>query len=241
MNPISKPADPFESAFGAEAATVSDVGAWLQQLFFLPGDWLLWTLASYAPPIARFFELSTADYGGVFSGVVSALVWLALLILGSIAYTAVRDFDQALTARIVQLYEDARRRIRVAANVIAYRIRQIRTRRADTRRNAPAAEFSEEIDVSIAELRVLHAHAQLPPGYALSVSDVAAALGRRKHDVQQTLSRLKQLNLLNSTVGGLDGESAYTLTPAGRAFLQFRQTAATARRAAPSGTAAPVG
>jgi len=33
---------------------------------------------------------------------------------------------------------------------------------------------------------------------------------------------LQKLNLLRATVGGLDGETAYTLSPAGRTLLQVR-------------------
>jgi DNA-binding MarR family transcriptional regulator len=101
-------------------------------------------------------------------------------------------------------------------------------------------ELSEEIEVSVDELRVLHAHAQLAQGYSMSVSDVAATLGARKHDMERLLSRLVRLNLIRSTLGGPDGESAYTLTSAGQAFLLFRRmTAGNMRRTPPAVPAVP--
>jgi DNA-binding MarR family transcriptional regulator len=227
-----RPSGHFDSFLGdAQPLTISRLGEGLLVLFFAPGDWLLWTVVSYAPPVAAFLEISAADYGGVLSGFISALAWLAALVIVSVVAMAVRDFDQALTCRIVQWHQDVRRRIRVASNLIGFRWRRLAERRGSQRRRVePTIELSEELDVSVAELRVLHAHSELPPGYALPLSDAAVRLGAAKADVERMLSRLKQLNLLCSTVGGLDGESAYTLTAAGRAFLQFRRMkGATAR------------
>ena len=68
-------------------------------------------------------------------------------------------------------------------------------------------------------------HGELGPGYALAVSEVAASLRARVNHAQELLERLTKLQLLESTVGGLDGENAYRLTRTGRAFLIFRQMA----------------
>ena len=76
------------------------------------------------------------------------------------------------------------------------------------------------------EQRVLELHAKLAPGFALSVSDVAAAFNARGYEVRDVLERLKRLDLLHTTVGGLDGEPAYTLTAAGRALLRSARRAA---------------
>ena len=56
--------------------TISDLGAWFQYAFFAPGDGLIYILVGSAPGLLRFFEMSTADYGGWFSGIVSGLTWL---------------------------------------------------------------------------------------------------------------------------------------------------------------------
>lgn len=232
---IPKPADPLVVFRGVETFTIADVGAWLLLVFFLPGDWLVWALARYAAPIAQFLELSVADYGGVFSGFVSALVWLALLVVASVTCAAIRHFDEALTARIVQLCTEVRRRIRLASNLIAYRMRRLRgLERGAPRRDAEALELTEEIDVSVAELRVLHALAQLAPGHAASVVDLAASLRARRHDVERLLGRLLRLNLVRATLGGHDDETACTLTSAGQAFLLFRRMTAGNRNAAAS-------
>jgi len=42
--------------------TVTDVGLWLQILFFLPGDTLIWLSLEYAPEITQFFEVDAAQF-----------------------------------------------------------------------------------------------------------------------------------------------------------------------------------
>lgn len=54
---------------------------WLAWIFFTPGDMALVVLLVEAPSIAERFELSTRDYGGGFSGAVSAGVWLIGLVV----------------------------------------------------------------------------------------------------------------------------------------------------------------
>jgi hypothetical protein len=72
------------------------------------------------------------------------------------------------------------------------------------------------------ELRVLELHAKLAPGFALAVSDVAAELDMRGYEVLDVLERLHhRLRLLHSSVVGLDGETAYTLSSNGRALLRL--------------------
>ncbi len=60
------------------------------------------------------------------------------------------------------------------------------------------------------EERALELHARLAPGFALAVSDVAEELDVRVYEVRSVVERLQRLKLLQSTVGGLDGETAYT-------------------------------
>ncbi|MBN1240431.1 MAG: hypothetical protein JXB36_18150 [Gammaproteobacteria bacterium] len=224
MDSIPTPPDPAAALRGPEPFTISDIGLVLGPLFFAPGDWLLWVMAAHAPRVANFLELSPADYGGWFSGFFSALIWLALLTLSAIAYRAVRDFDEALTCRIVQLYQDARRGMRVARNRIKFELRHVAAQREKRRRRIePSLELHEGIDVSAMELKVLLAHAQLPPGRAMPIADIAAMIAVQKDQARRVVSRLKQLNLLAPTIGGADGDTAYTLTSAGVAFLMFRR------------------
>jgi hypothetical protein len=199
--------------------TVSDAFLFLGNAFFAPGDWLIWTISTYASSLAGFFELGPSSYGGVLSGFVSAFAWLATLLLAIIVWGSIRDFDRALTSWIVRGYSEVRRKIRVTKGLLAYRWRSLRTRSP----KPEPIEISEEIDLSAGELAVLQLYAELQGGYALSESEIAAKLDMRRNRAEAALVRLRQLGLIETTLGGSEDESAYRLTGAGRGLLVHRQ------------------
>jgi len=210
MDELPTPPNPFV----ADGTITSFVVPSLQQLFFWPGDWLLYVLVRYATPVADALDLGAADYGGTFAGFAALVVWLLACIGAIVAWGAVRDFDRAVTSRLGSFAAELKRRARLLVALAKYR-RSQRTRRIE-----PAIEVGELPGLSRDELRVLELHAGVTPGYALAVSDVAEELEARGYQVRGALEHLQQLKLLQSTVGGLDGETAYTLTSAGRTVLQ---------------------
>ena len=66
--------------------TISDVGLWLEWVFFLPGDGLIWFLMQLEP-IATFLEMTSESYGGWGSGLISGAVWL----IGATVVDAIGD------------------------------------------------------------------------------------------------------------------------------------------------------
>jgi DNA-binding MarR family transcriptional regulator len=160
--------------------------------------------------------MSPADYGGTLAGFIAWTCWIALAIAAIATTSAVRRFDRALTGGIIDACMELRRRWRMALVFAEYR-RKVRAHRKE-----PTIDVAEEPGLSRDELRVLQLHARLSPGFALSTRDVAEELNTRVHEIRAALERLQKLNLLNATVGGYDGETAYTLSPAGRTLLQIR-------------------
>jgi hypothetical protein len=211
MEPIPTPVNPF----------VTDTGALvfpsLMEWFFLPGDWFIYLVASRLPPAAQLLQIGPADYGGTFSGFLAWIAWLVLALAAIAATAAVRRFDRAVTSTIVGVAIEIRRRIRMTLAFARYR------RGRPDRRTEPVMEVGELPALSRDELRALELHARLAPGFALAVGDVAEALAARGYEVRGVLERLRQLRLLQATVGGLDGEPAYTLTAAGRALLRLHR------------------
>jgi hypothetical protein len=139
-----------------------------------------------------------------------------VLAIAVIALTgAVRRFDRALTSGIVAGAAELRRRVRMALAFARFRQR----RRSE--RKEPTFD-GEEPTLSPDEVRALELHTRLAPGFALAVSDYVEELDMRAHDIRRVLERLQRLKLLQPTIGGLDGDAAYTLTAAGRALLQLR-------------------
>jgi len=210
MEPITAPPNPFV------AETGSLVIPSFEDLFFLPGDWFIYLLSSRAPAVAEMLGTSPADYGGTLAGFIAWTCWIALAIAAIATTSAVRRFDRALTGGIIDACIEVRRRWRMALVFAEYR------RRVRAQRKEPTIDVAEEPGLSRDELRVLQLHARLSPGFALSTRDVAEELNTRVHEIRAALERLQKLNLLNATVGGYDGETAYTLSPAGRTVLQIR-------------------
>ena len=225
MDVLAQPQNPF----------VDDAGALilpsLVKLFCLPGDWAIFGVATYLPSLARWLGLEAGDYGSTYSAAVSLVIWAVVTILSIMAWAAVRDFDRAVTRGVSGLATEAMRHVRMA-------IARFKYRHGPKHRTEPVIEVTEEPDLGLDEIRVLRLHATLGPGYALAVSDVAERLEARGYQVRGVLERLQGLKLLQATVGGLDGESAYTLTPLGRivlnkkiAELKQRSPAVQSRRA----------
>ena len=210
MEPITAPPNPFV------AETGSLVIPSFEECFFLPGDWLIYLLSSHAAPVATAIGLGPSDYGGTFAGFLAWFCWIALAIAAIAATSAVRRFDRVVTHRIIDAVLGLRRRARMTIVLVEYR-RKLRAQRKE-----PTIDVVEEPGLSRDELRVLQLHAKLSPGFALSTSDVAQELRASGHEIRGALERLQKLNLLRATVGGLDGETAYTLSPAGRTLLQIR-------------------
>jgi len=59
--------------------TMSDIIEIFIQLFFLPGDSLLFLILNYLPKVTQLLELSYDNYHGMFAGIVSCIVWVFLL------------------------------------------------------------------------------------------------------------------------------------------------------------------
>jgi hypothetical protein len=205
METILTPANPF--VVDGELAVPS-----FEQWFYLPGDWLIYFLASRVPAAAEVLGVGPEDYGGSFAGLLAWFSWLVLAIALIAAAAAVRRLDRAMTRGLAGCVDDVERRIRMALAFWRYR------RQRKPVRKEPTFD-GEEPTLGRDEVLALELHARLAPGFALAVSDVAEELDARLYEVRAVLERLQRLQLLQPTVGGLDGETAYTLTQSGRALL----------------------
>jgi DNA-binding MarR family transcriptional regulator len=206
-------------ANGDGAFTISDLKLWFAEAFFAPGDWSIWLVSARLPGVARFLEVGPDDYGGLLSGFLSGCAWFAVILGVLIGLHGLRVFDDLVTTRIARAYDEARRRSRIALQLIKYRLR-----------SRAAAAAPEAIDVAAGpeldplELALLAAHAELEPPYALALSEAAGAIGRGRHETQRVLERLVKIKLLDRSTGGAeDGESAHMLSQTGRAFMLLEQ------------------
>ena len=183
-----------------------DLALWLYRGFFLPGDQLL----------SQFPGLYFASHGQVVSGLVSAAIWLAAIVLIVMTYRFIRDVDLALTAYIVRLYEESRRAVRVIARRVSIALRSYALER---QARLARTEVSEQPALSGVQLEILQTHAMLPPGHLLTPNDIANSLEMRVADVERALGALRKLSLVERTFGAGDGEDGYRLTRAGQVLL----------------------
>ncbi len=72
--------------------TISDIGLWVNWIFTYPGDWVILKLSHNS--IGRFFEFSTADYGGFLSFWISIFVFIALPFMASAFLVGREEFNE---------------------------------------------------------------------------------------------------------------------------------------------------
>jgi len=199
--------------------TLSDVGLWCYHGFFAPGDYILSTLISGAPAVAKFLELSPVDYQGVLSGFLSAVIWIGSVLSIGVGYGIVRNLDRVLTSYIRRVYRETLRGARIIRTWTACRVHGLKDRMRLVRPDMSQEVELEELALNQLEVAVLRFSAELSPGYLVTASDIAAALGIRASQTQQTLDKLKELHLVASAFGTNDDEDGYRSTRLGKLVL----------------------
>ena len=200
--------------------TVTDVGLWLQTLFFLPGDTLIWISLRYVPEISQFFEVDSGQYGSTFSALLSVFAWLAIAVLVMTATHWLAMIDRAFTRVVRSSLTGFVARTHItgrAINEVYARQRQVFRnwwRRADS-----SPKLSAE------ELRVLKAHSHVDPEAALALSDLVRATGVPRVQIVDILDRLRELHLLDRRVDPGSNEFGYALTIPGRRLLSTAREA----------------
>lgn len=194
--------------------TVTDVGLWLQTLFFLPGDTLIWLSLRYAPGVTRFFEVDTGQYGSTFSALLSVFVWLAISVLLLSASHWLTMLDRAVTGVVRGSMTGAVTRTHIVGRAFSELFaRQRAVMRGWWKSSENQPSLSNE------ELRVLKAHAHVDPSSALALSDLVRATGVPRLQIVDILDRLSELQLLDRRVDPESKEFGYALTTPGRNFL----------------------
>lgn len=61
------------------SVTVTDVGLWIQWLFFYPGDIVINIMTNFLPQASDLLGISLHTYGGLISFVLSCFLWWVML------------------------------------------------------------------------------------------------------------------------------------------------------------------
>ncbi len=123
--PVLSPPSAFVAdANGDGGVTLGDLPGWLGQLFFLPGDWSLWVIVRYAPPVASLFGGDAPSYGGFVSGFIAVVFWCLVLVVLGTGYAYLVEFDRRATRASSRLFSEIRRTFRVASRLVRARLRR---------------------------------------------------------------------------------------------------------------------
>jgi DNA-binding MarR family transcriptional regulator len=193
--------------------TVTDLGLWLQHVFFLPGDWIIWMILRYAPEVGRFLEVDTREYGTSFSALLSVFSWLAVIVTIMTTSHYLASIDRAVTGLLRGILS----RGLMHAHALRRALGNAFRRRLDwLRRGVKKGDLPT---LTTEELRVLKAHAYVNPNSALALSDLVRATGVPRAQIVDILDRLRELHLIDRRTGASSGEPGYRLTDPGRDLL----------------------
>jgi DNA-binding MarR family transcriptional regulator len=213
-NDIPHPWHPFVWDINNDGTfTVTDLGLWLQHVFFLPGDWIIWMILRYTPEIGRFLEVGTREYGSSFSALLSVFSWLAIIITIMTTSHYLAAIDRAVTGLLRGIGTRSLMRVHALRRGIAGWVRRRRAwlERAAQRSNFPA--------LTTEELRVLKAHAYVDSRSALALSDLVRATGVPRAQIVEILDRLREKHLIDRRSDPASAEAGYHLTDPGRDLL----------------------
>lgn len=178
-----------------------------------PGEWLWQRLAEQSPAIAAQLTGGTAEPDAVVLSVLSALCWtalaLVLLALPRLVRAAVRTVQHLLAAAVH----------RVVEFVAGLRTRIVCRRKRQSLQRRVTPTISDPVDLDELDLAVLYRGAGLAPGFAISIPELAEHLQRRPGQVQRSLDKLYDYQLVNPLLGSTDGYGNYCLTDSGAWFI----------------------
>lgn len=195
--------------------TVADLPAWGMHVLGLPGDAALALLIRHAPGLAQFLELGTDDYGGTVSIVISAVAWLAALIVLGLVVNAIRNLYHRLGSYLIGRWNELLRLARITRRRITSRIGMLRQRRAA---NAPSYAVGE-LELERLDAAVLRCFANVGEMRVLVAADVAATLKVSLRQVQTALRRLGEHRLIEPAFGTGGGREGHLITRAGQIYL----------------------
>ena len=211
-----RPPPPFiADANGDGRLTLADTGVWLEQAFFLPGDWTLWAIAQYTPSLAAALGMRVPAYGGLWAGTTSTVLWLLALVLLGALYSYIVEFDRRATRRLGRQWAEVARRLRVVGL-------RLRARLGGGKAGVAQPDVEPGVELATIDARILGELAMLQPGYVSSAIEIARTLTLPAERVRDLLDALQRRGLVTRTLGGGDGESGYTLSRRGHGILMRR-------------------
>ena len=188
----------------------------MENLFTMPGIYLLEALTVHAPSTAALLGISNPSDSIVLVIVLSALTWTFAVIACRGIVMLARNFYRVSEAIIRTLWFRA---MQSAGNVRTWVI--CRYRSFSPKRTTSLLEVVPEIQFDDFDFAVLQAAAERGPGFSTSAAELAGKYSLRPSQFQKALCKLSSNKLLATVIGSTDGFDNYRLTDYGASYLQM--------------------
>jgi hypothetical protein len=197
--------------------TLRQVGNTIYDVVVLPANFLLSEFAAHAPGVAAKLGAVGDDQSDVLPLFLSMLIWVSLAIV---------------VTKIVKLGQNLLRIVSATIRSMSFRIslaiRNLKTRlmcglrRLIPRRSKSVATASE-LEFDELDLAVLRFTVRLGPGFATSARELAEQLPLRPAQIQRSLDKLRNNEMLDHVIGSTDGFETYRLSKSGAYFMAMWQ------------------
>jgi hypothetical protein len=188
----------------------------MENVFTMPGLYLLEALTVHAPGIAAFLGISKPSAAIALVVVLSALAWVLAVIACWSAVVLARNIYRISEAFIRTLWYRA---TQSAANVKTWVI--CTYKRFLPKKAAASQEAVPEIHFSDFDFTVLQAAAECGPGFCTSAAELADKYSLLPSQFAKSLSKLTNSKMLATAIGSTDGFDNYRITDYGTAYLQM--------------------
>jgi hypothetical protein len=188
----------------------------MENVFTMPGLYLLEALTVHAPGIAAFLGISEPSAAIVWLIVLSALAWVFAVIACWSAVVLARNVYRTSEAMIRTLWYRA---TQSAANVKTWVL--CRYKSFFPKKAASSLEPIAEIQFNDFDITVLQAAAERGPGFCTSAPELADKYSLLPSQFQKSLGKLSNSKMLATAIGSTDGFDNYRITDYGTAYLQM--------------------
>ena len=188
----------------------------MENLFTLPGSYLLEALTTHAPGIAALLEISNPSDSIAFVIVLSALAWVFTVIGCWGIVTLGRNFYRISEAIIRTLWHRAMQSVGNVRTWVICRYRGLLPKKTTS-----SPKVTPQISFDDFDFTVLQAAAERGPGFSTSAVELADKYSLRPSQFERSLGKLNSNKMITTVIGSTDGFDNYRLTDYGAAYLQM--------------------